>query len=96
MGIFFILDKFTTSNNTMFVVIFLSFLGFVILQSASIDLVDYTKVEKINSTHTQFVQEDISSNGMGIANVQSFLVLVMWFFMILAIINITLGKEYGK
>ena len=93
LGVFFILDKYTTTSNTMFVVIFLSFIGFIMLQSSPIELVDYTKVEKIDSSHYQYEQQDITTSGLGILNVQSFLVLVMVFFMLMAAVNITTGKN---
>lgn len=94
IGLFFFLDKFTKTQNSMFIVIILSFIGFVMLQnSPTLDFVDYTQVHKLNATHYQYSQVDVSTNAMGIFSVESFLVLVMWFFMVLASINLIVGKN---
>lgn len=94
IGVFFFLDKYTKTQNAMFVVILISFIGFIMLQNSNIEVVDYTEVIKINSTLTSFDKVDVTNDGLGLFNVQSFLVLIMWFFMILASINLLLGKEY--
>ena len=93
IGVFFFLDKYTKTQNSMFIVILLSFIGFIMLQNSVIEVVDYTEVIKINSTVTSFEKIDVTSSGLGLFNVQSFLVLVMWFFMILASINLIMGKN---
>ena len=94
IGLFFFLDKHNAqSSNAIFVIILLSFIGFLFVQSGTIEIVDYTAVEKVNSTYWQHPQTDITNNGFGIMDVQSFFVLVYWFFMIMGSIILIQGKK---
>ena len=94
IGLFFVLDKFSNTNNAMFVVVILSLIGFIfILNNPTIDLVDYTKVEKINSSFIQYPQTDITSYGLGLFDMQTFLVMVFTMFLFISGLNILTGKD---
>jgi len=96
IGLFFFIDKYTKTQNSMFVVILLSFIGFIVVQNTTVDLVDYGHYELLTNTTGVYVPAltDISAVGIGLMNVQSFIVLSLWFFMLLAMINLLMGKEY--
>ena len=94
IGFFFFLDKWNQkSSNAIFVIILLSFIGFLFVQQGSIEIVDYTAVEKVNTNYYQNPQTDITNTGFGIMDVQSFFVLVYWFFMIMGIVMLYQGKK---
>ena len=92
IGAFFFIDKYSTSFNPMFFVIILTILGFVFLQSSGLEYVDYSQLNK-NSTLEWHPTTDLGGVGVGLFTVESFMVLVYWFLLILGSVNIILGKK---
>jgi len=79
----------------MFVIIF-SILGLVMLQVSNIEYINTavsTTINLTNSTTTSFETIDLTTTGLGLFNVQSFLVLTYWWFMILSVLNFAIGKK---
>lgn len=93
IGLFFFINKYSTSYNPMFIVIILSIVGFVFLQQGNIDLVDYNTVIQVNSTTAANPVTDITNVGVGIFTVQSFFVLVFFMTLVLACVNIFIGDK---
>lgn len=93
IGLFFFIDKYSTSFNPMFIVVILSIIGFVFLQQGSIELVDYNTVIQINSSAAANPVTELSDVGIGIFTVQSFFVLVYFMTLVLACVNIFLGDK---
>jgi len=96
IGVFFFMDRYTKTQNSMFVIILLSFIGFIIVQNTGIDIVEYGSYELLTNTTSIYVPVviDITNFGIGMFTTQAFMVLVLWFFMLLAMINLLMGKEY--
>lgn len=92
IGLFFFIDKFSKTNNPMFIVILLCFCGFLLTQTGSIEIVDYNTIERVGNTYSH-PSTDITSDGLGILTVQAFWVLVYWFFMIVSVVNIVIGDK---
>jgi hypothetical protein len=101
IGLFFFLDKYSKTNNAMFVVILLTFFGFIfILGDSSVDIIDYTSkniTTNMGVTIEQYERVDVTSLGVGIFNVQIMLVLMYFFFLIVAVTNFMYdNNKYGK
>lgn len=93
IGVFFFLDKYSSSFNPMFFVIILSIMGFIFLQSGDIEYINYSVVEKVNSSVYQYETINLNNIGVGIFTGQSFILLIYWFTLILGSINLILGKK---
>ena len=95
IGIFFFIDKYSPTNNAMFIVILLTFFGFIFLiGDSTIELVDYSSVVTSGSTASH-PSTDISSVGLGIFSVLSFHVLVYMFFLIVGVTNLYYENNKG-
>jgi len=99
IGVFFFIDKYTSTQNAMFVVVILSLIGIISIWYVDIEIVEYGKYVLLNGTSNVYVYNtiDITNNDLGIVNAQNFFVLSYIMFFLLGAINILLGKNYeGK
>jgi len=78
------------------VIILISFIGVIIVQNTTINVVEYGAYELLENTSSIYVTKsiDVTNNGIGVFTTQAFMVLMLWFFMLLAMINLLMGKEY--
>ena len=95
IGIFFFLDKFVPTQNAMFVIIMISIIGFVLVQNTSITIIEPGQYELLNGTTLVYVPlaTDVTDSGLGMLTVQSMFVLIYTFFLLLASINLFMGKK---
>jgi uncharacterized PurR-regulated membrane protein YhhQ (DUF165 family) len=96
IGLFFFIDKYTKTQNSMFVIILISFIGFIVVQNTGIEVINYGNYELLENTTATYITEsiDVTNSGLGIFTTQAFIILMLWFFMLLASINLLVGKEY--
>lgn len=97
IGTFFFIDKYNKTYNSIYVTFLLCIFGFIFLAADNnVEVVDYTTVNKINSSLYEYEKTDVTNNGVGIFDVQSFLVLIYFFFLMLAFTNIVMGGKDGN
>jgi len=96
IGMFFFLDKFTKTQNSMFIIILLSLIGFIMVANTTINIVEYGEYELLEGSQSIYTIKtiDVTDSGFGIMNVQAFILLIFVFFLLLSSINLTLGRDY--